>query len=343
MDHRFDRAFGCLCGGAIGDAMGMPASFMTRKQIRSIYGYIDDFMTPDRRVQKVHTQLGAGDVTDDTSESLIVARVLVENRGFNEKAFCRLMKEWAEEYKILDSDLIGPSTRRFLLALAEGKDPGESARHGDTNGSAMRAAPVGIYYWNDLAACLEAAAASSRPSHGSIPGVSAAVAVAVACAAGIRGGLAPVQIMEEAVRGAEYGESAGFDIPAPSVARRILYAKKAVEEMEGRSMMEIIDELTGMLGAGMKAYESIPLALGIFYAAKGDPSVGIPAAVNAGDDADTNASICGALCGAFSGARAIPGTWIRRIDTGLEEDLQALARALLSRHGQTNAARSKGN
>ena len=37
---RLDRAYGALVGGAIGDAMGMPASFLTRQQIRTAYGYI---------------------------------------------------------------------------------------------------------------------------------------------------------------------------------------------------------------------------------------------------------------------------------------------------------------
>ena len=331
MEGRLDRAIGCLYGGAIGDAMGAPASFMTRKRIRSVYGYIDDFLQPDRKAQKAHMQLEAGEITDDTYESLIVANVLVENKGFDKKTFCRMMKEWAAKNNMLESDLIGPSTRRFLTALMEGRDPGEGARYGDTNGSAMRVAPVGICYWNDPVACLEAAAASSLPSHGSAPGVAAAVAVAAACAAGVRGGLTAKQIMEEAALGAEYGEAIGFDIPAPSVARRILYAQETVEKMRGSPITEIIDELTGMLGAGMKAYESIPLALGVFYAAGGDPAAGIPAAVNAGDDADTNGSICGAICGAFSGIQAIPDSWTGRIRPGSGVDLRAIARALLGR------------
>ena len=36
---RLDRAYGALVGGAIGDAMGMPASFLTRQQIRTAVSY----------------------------------------------------------------------------------------------------------------------------------------------------------------------------------------------------------------------------------------------------------------------------------------------------------------
>ena len=41
-----DRAYGALAGGAVGDAMGMPASFLTRSQIEKSYGYIRDFLEP---------------------------------------------------------------------------------------------------------------------------------------------------------------------------------------------------------------------------------------------------------------------------------------------------------
>jgi ADP-ribosylglycohydrolase len=327
--EQLNRAEGCLFGGAVGDAMGMPASFMTRRQIKSTYGYIKDFLPPDPGIQNVHTGLREGDITDDTYESLIVARVLVENKGFHEKEFYRLMKEWAIENSMLESDVIGPNTRKFLTALIANIDPKEGSRMGDTNGSAMRVAPVGIYYWKDPQACMKAAAASSMPSHGSSPAVAAAVAVAMACGAGIRGDSTPEQIMEEAIRGAEYGEKVGYDIPAPSVSMRIRYAKEAVDGMKGHPMSHIIDRLAGVLGAGMKAYESIPLALGIFYAAKGDPKIGIPAAVNAGDDADTNGAICGAICGAYSGIQAIPGQWTCRVNIGVENDLRALGQALL--------------
>ena len=82
-----DRGYGCLVGGAIGDAMGMPASFLTREQIKNTYGYIEDFLKPDENVQKYHGSLEAGDITDDTMESIIISNVLIENDGFSETAF----------------------------------------------------------------------------------------------------------------------------------------------------------------------------------------------------------------------------------------------------------------
>lgn len=329
MNDVLDRAMGCLAGGAIGDAMGMPASFLSQAQIRKTYGYIEDFLPPAPGA-KAHLELGEGETTDDTYETMIVARVLIEKGRFDAPTFGRLMKDWALEKNMLESDLIGPSTRRFLTALIEGRDPSEGAGEGDTNGSAMRAAPLGIFYHGDLEACRREALKSSQPSHGSASACAACCAVATACAMGVHGGYGLAQILEEAARAAQYGEEKGTDLPSPLISMRLRCIKKIVDEMEmeGRPLMDIISVLTGVFGAGMKAYESVPFALGIFYASKGDPRVGIPAAVNGGDDADTNGSICGALCGAYRGLAAIPEKWLAQLENGSAGILQ-LARELI--------------
>ena len=93
---RLDRAYGALVGGAIGDAMGMPASFLTRQQIRTAYGYIQDFLTPQKEVQSYHGNLQAGEITDDTMESVIITRVLLNHGEFSEAAFNEAMKDSAK-------------------------------------------------------------------------------------------------------------------------------------------------------------------------------------------------------------------------------------------------------
>ena len=50
------RAYGCLIGSAIGDAMGMPASFMSPEKIKRIYKRITDFLPPDKE-QIAHGKL----------------------------------------------------------------------------------------------------------------------------------------------------------------------------------------------------------------------------------------------------------------------------------------------
>ena len=324
-----DRAYGALVGGAIGDAMGMPASFLTREQIKNTYGYIKDFLKPDDDVQKYHGSLEAGDITDDTMESIIVSKVLIEHNGFSEEAFNNEMKKWAIEQKMLESTVIGPSTRRYLTALIEGRDPKETSGKGNTNGSAMRAAPIGVKYYNDIAKCIEAAVASSLPSHGSKPAVAAACAVAAAVSGGVHGGYSPNEILNMAYDAALYGEKKGADITAPMVSKRIKLIESIVDSVGEGSINDILDEIAGVFGASMFAYESVPVALAIFYAVNGNAKEGILGAVNTGDDADTNGSICGNICGAYSGASGLPDEWKERVQKTSSIDFKTEAQKLI--------------
>lgn len=325
-----NRAYGCLAGAAIGDAMGMPASFLTRQMIKDTYGYIEDFLEPEPEAQQYHGNLHAGEITDDTQETIIVANVLIENGCFSTPRFNEAMKRWAIDAHMLESTVIGPSTRRFLTAVVEGKDPAPGAKQGDTNGGAMRVAPVGICYWNNMEQCIKAAADSALPSHGSAPAVAAACAVAAAVAAGIHGGYTVSQVYDFAIQGAQYGEKIGADYPAPLISKRLILAKTMIDQCKDQGMDCILDQLVGIFGASMKAYESAVIALGAFYAADGHAKKGILAAVNAGDDADTNGSICGAICGAYSGADALPQQWISRVENTSGMDFKRMAKQLLN-------------
>ncbi len=325
-----DRAYGALVGGAIGDAMGMPASFFTREKMKTTYGYIQDFVSPEAESQNYHGDLEAGEITDDTMESIIISEILIKHNGFNKEAFNYAMKKWAIEQKMLDSTVIGPSTRRYLTALIEGKNPEETSGLSSTNGSAMRVAAVGVKYWNDLKSCVEAAAESSIPSHGSKPCIAGACAVACAVAAGVKGEYLPEDIMMKCYDAALYGEKIGHDITSPMVSKRILLAKRIVDENRNSNIENILDELVGILGASMYVYESVPLSLGVFYAVNGNGEKGIPAAINCGDDADTNGAICGNICGAYSGANALPNHWKERVQKVSSLDFFDTAKKLLN-------------
>lgn len=325
-----NRAYGCLVGAAIGDAMGMPASFMSPEKIKWIYGRITGFLSPDKE-QLAHGKLAAGEITDDTEENLIVASVLIEAGKFEPNLFIKKMREWAVNKRMLESTVIGPSTRRFLEAIVNGKDITENGRLGDTNGGAMRVAPVGIYYHGDIHAAIQGSIASAMPSHGSKPGLASSAAVGAAIAAAVEGNCSPIEVMQAAIHGADAGEREGYDIPAPSVAARIRLAIELIDRNRDKSLEDASYVLYQYIGAGMKSYESIPLSLGIFYAAGGDYSTGLLAAVNTGDDADTNGAITGALCGAYSGADKINPDWITRLRETNSIDFLEIASHLLER------------
>ena len=193
----------------------------------------------------------------------------------------------------------------------------------------MRAAPIGVKYYNDIAKCIEAAVASSLPSHGSKPAVAAACAVAAAVSGGVHGGYSPNEILNMAYDAALYGEKKGADITAPMVSKRIKLIESIVDSVGGGSINDILDEIAGVFGASMFAYESVPVALAIFYAVNGNAKEGILGAVNTGDDADTNGSICGNICGAYSGASGLPDEWKERVQKTSSVDFKTEAQKLI--------------
>lgn len=65
-EHLFDRVYGCLLGGVIGDAMGAPVEGWRYPDIEKKYGEVSDFS-------------GAG--TDDSAVRIILCEAILANGG----------------------------------------------------------------------------------------------------------------------------------------------------------------------------------------------------------------------------------------------------------------------
>ena len=80
MNNIKNRIKGCLIGVAAGDAMGMPSSMMSPEKIRRIFGKIDSFLpAPEGHV--IHGGMKAGEITDDTLQTLLIADSIIANKG----------------------------------------------------------------------------------------------------------------------------------------------------------------------------------------------------------------------------------------------------------------------
>src|SRR3989475_2363006 len=140
-----DRALGALYGLAIGDALGMPAQEVNGPTARRILGTPTD-LCEGPADNPIAQGLPAGSVTDDTMQCLLIADLLISGGGTIDphrlaEALAAWEREMAERGR---SELLGPSTRRALAAVAAGEDPSQTGRTGTTNGAAMRITPVGI-------------------------------------------------------------------------------------------------------------------------------------------------------------------------------------------------------
>ncbi|MDM7935711.1 MAG: ADP-ribosylglycohydrolase family protein, partial [Methanothrix sp.] len=141
-----DRFLGCLLGVAVGDALGMPVEGYTAEEIRSRFGAVQEMMpAPEGHF---HTGLLAGQFTDDTEETLILAESMVEAHGLSPERFAERLIAWGASWT-LDERLnrgVGFTTRSAVERMISGVPWTRSGLAIPTCGSAMRAAPVGLLY-----------------------------------------------------------------------------------------------------------------------------------------------------------------------------------------------------
>ncbi|MGH3298884.1 MAG: ADP-ribosylglycohydrolase family protein, partial [Trebonia sp.] len=183
-----DRARGALYGLAIGDALGMPTQMLSRRQITQRWGQLLAGFEPAPPGHPIAAGMKAGAVTDDTEQAVLLGRLLVS--GFVEpRQLAAALVAWEHDMAERGSlDLLGPSTKRAVSAVLAGTPPEEAGVHGDTNGAAMRIAPVGIKVRaDDPRALVDAVHEASLVTHNTSVALAGAAAVAAAVSAGVSG------------------------------------------------------------------------------------------------------------------------------------------------------------
>ncbi|MGC9668654.1 ADP-ribosylglycohydrolase family protein [Planosporangium sp. 12N6] len=339
---RHDRALGALTGLALGDALGMPTQLLTREAIRARYGVLTWFVdAPDDN--EISRGTPAGRVTDDTDQAVIVGRLLVEGTGrVDPRRLADELLSW--ETRMVErgsADLLGPSTRRALRLLAEGTPAGTTGRWGDTNGAAMRVAPVGIAYPADpVDRLVDAVADSNRVTHDTTVANAGAAAVAAAVSAGIDGA-APAEALRRGIDAARIGATRGHYVPGADVAARIEWACDLVTASgETGTGDDPLDVIYRLVGTGVATQEAVPAAFAVVALHPDDPFQACLAAASLGGDCDTVAAMVGAISGTCHGYAALPRGAVDALGAANPDlDLAALAGRLLAlrerhRHSQ---------
>ena len=290
MHESRSRALGALYGLAIGDALGMPTQSLPRAEIVARYGPLVGGFRPGPARHPLAAGLPPGTVTDDTEQAVLLARLLVAGDGEVDAA-------------ALARDLLGPSTRQALAALAAGTDAAEAGRHGVTNGAAMRVAPVGIATSSRDPRLLEdRVVAASRLTHNTGVALAGAAAVAAAVSAGIDGEPLPATI-GRAVAAAASAARRGHWAAGADVAARINWATGLVA---GLPQSQVIGTVSRLVGTSLATQESVPAAFAVAAAVSGDPWLACRTAASLGGDCDTIAAMTGAICGAYHGEDMFP-------------------------------------
>jgi ADP-ribosylglycohydrolase len=281
------RCQAALAGIATGDALGKMTEGYWPPEIGLRYGgRVETFLSP----QQPHSSYvwGYAEVTDDTRFTLLVAESIVSCGKVDADDIIR---------RILERPIKGwPGWEEFKIKAESGE---RATRSG--NGAPMRVAPIGMLHStaqiNHIIRDVEQACSCT---HNTRSALSAACAVATAYSAALEGCEKRI-ILDAAIEGATLGNHLGEDDLCPDVARRLQWVRQNIGK--GKS----VPRRNG-LNPGFEAWEgaTFALALVMLYDSAKDA---ILAAVNAGGDADSIASMAGGIVAARS-PDTLPQEWV---------------------------------
>lgn len=289
------KYLGCMLGAAIGDALGKQNEGLDREDILKL-GYVTDY--GKARAGSPGEKLRAGQYTDDTEQMIVLAQSLVECNGFDAGDFAERIAKWGANAQNdpVRKKLVGPSSSAAIMRLNSGITWKESGSDIPSCGSAMRVAPLGLFY-KDMDEIESNAALSSVPTHNSKGALGGAVAVAI----GVRCALLNMGcfeiIKETCVRASKYETGLAEKI-------ELSFEKREKEP----------DEVFAEMGSSYMVYDTVPCAFYCFSRHFETPEKAILEAVNAGGDTDSIACITGSLCGALHGIDAFPEKWLKGLE-----------------------------
>jgi len=307
---------------AVGDAMGMPTEFMTRREIATTIGTVTTLLPSEKSLH--HTDLPRGTVTDDTEQNLYLLSEYCSS-SISVESTVRALRKWIQETNAVAKHYIGPSSLRALKAIEEGASPEETGRNGTTCGGIMRSLAPALCCWAK-GATEEAAALDIRacllPTHNTSQALEAACAYGFAIIAALNGGSLK-DILSAAIKGAETGLTlAPYRACAASSGERIAYIARRMKDFSAEE--RLLDFLFGVFGTGLESQDVCAAVFALFLLAKDDVHKAICLASSVGGDTDTIAALAGALCAAYAGGHNIPSEIVDAVLTTNNLDFHAV-------------------
>ncbi len=366
-EETFVRIAGVLYGQAYGDAFGMPSELLRRDQIKPMFGTIDSLLAGHPK-NPASCMFEAGEFTDDTQQALAILHAVIECDGkIDANCIAKHILTWADERKVWDQNILGPSSKAALTALRAGTPISELENQGTTNGAAMRSAVLGCILSAPLLidgeidadsqlAFIEQVYEACSPTHKSDVAVAGAVMIAcfIAC---VLDGMQANTALSVACETSERAQNHYASTLSPLVATRVLWAinllamshrahgerlqalrenlgsegeefERALATLEEDYHFEICELTYTLIGADMETIHTVPAAFALAEASNWNPSTCARLAANLGGDTDTIGAIACALCGAIRGVNAINSDERALIDSANGCDLFADARIL---------------
>ncbi len=341
---RTDRIYGCLVGGAAGDALGFAIEFSGEDTIFEEYGSngITEY--------KLNPYTGTAIISDDTQMTMFTAQGIIDTyEEIGEKRFdpkvrqhiANCYQEWfytqgkrfdKEKNKgkswlcsipaLFDRRAPGNTCLSALLQRSKTPAPNDYIADKINNscgcGGVMRVAPLGFIPCDDITLIdMEAAQAAAVTHSHSLGYIPAAILAHI-----IHRCIYPIErlgnlydIVEEALMTAQrlFAGDENLD-------KQTQMLRATVELSENNS--PDLDNIH-ILGEGWVGDEALNIAVYCALRHKDDFSSGIIAAVNHKGDSDSTGAICGNILGAYLGENAIEDKWKNKLE--LRQVIEMLA------------------
>lgn len=283
------KALGAYLGLAVGDALGAPVEFLTKREIahRSSHGAPHREMTGGGWLK-----LKPGQITDDTEMSLYLGRAWLQADGWDARIAADHLAEWLKHYPIDVGNTCRRGIRRYML---DGSLHGAASEGDAGNGAAMRILPIALATFGDDVAFEQAAIEQAHITHHHPLSDAATLTL---------GRLVHRLLAGQGIKGCR------------TLANALVEAqpKFRFSPYPGRASGYIVDTMQTVLHHffNTDSFESC-----------------VVETVNCGEDADTTGAIVGMLAGALYGVEAIPQRWLDKLDVAVKSEIEQQTLAFL--------------
>ncbi len=321
---REEQFSGCLIAQCLGDALGFPVEGASPETCQQ---YVAEILKGGRAGEKGRRGIPFGQYTDDSQLARELLQSYAACKNFDPEDYARRIAAIFRENRIVGR---GIATDEAARRLADGV-PWEQAgappgRAG--NGTAMRAGPVGLIFFDEPEELIRVARDQGRITHQDKRCSAGAVAIAGAVALALHS--KPIDVKPFLSQLSEWAGRIEH-----SVASAIRQLAEWVPLTPERAVSFISkagnpDYANGWQGISPFVTSSVLWSLYSFLRSPDDYWETICAAIAVGGDVDTTAAMAGAISGAHLGLEAIPSDLSRRLtDRGTwgYDELVELARA----------------
>lgn len=286
-EERLARARVSLEGLSLGDSLGGFLEGLGSERAKQ------NHIVANRQVPNVEWHY-----TDDTNMALSIYSILRQYQGIDTdelalsfaKYYDRSRGYGAGVRRMMERINNGDNWRDFNTTLYDGGSFG--------NGGAMRVAPVGAYFADNMDLVIEHARLSSEITHAHPEGIAGSITIAVATA------IACKLIGQEKPNRSDFIDLILPHIPDSIVKTNVMTARD-IDRMDIAEVVKVIGN-----GRGVRAQDTVPFVLYCAGEWLDNFEEAIWQTMSGGGDVDTNCAMIGGIVACYVGQDGLPDTWL---------------------------------